>query len=128
MWDVAEFDFWNDRLGIQCGGYNGAVDVQIYHVAKMIVEARLKGTTCYVTDIAKALEMSETHVEMIQYILASVIYPKDDPKALYNDRHPFDYGTSPRGLFVGSLEKAQRFLQEFEEYYETHWEEKISND
>lgn len=110
-------DIW-DRLGIECGGYNQGVDKQIFNVARLIVEAHSsdKGSI-FCTDIAEKLELSVEHVELIQYILASVEYPDHTNP---NDC-PFEYGTSPRGLFVGNPERAEQFIKEFEEDMLTRW-------
>ena len=117
-----DFDFMGERLKIPICCYNSEVDAQIYSVAKMIVDARKRDTVAYNSDISKALGMSPEHVELIQYILAPVVYPGDDQLYL---REPFSYGTSPRGLFVGSMEHAEKFLQEFREYYERQWGEPV---
>ena len=108
----SEFDFWAERLGIACGGYNTAVDSEMLAVAKLIVEAREQKTDCFVTSIAKQLGLIETHVELVQYILASVRY--DDERRPGYAVCPFTYGTSPRGLFVDDLATAKRFVAEFE--------------
>lgn len=109
-------DFWFDRLNIQNGGYHGLVDHNIYSVAKIIVEARRNNSVArYNTDIAKELALSCAHVELIQYILASVRYPIT--KELdHHPNDPFTYGTSPRGLFVDCEVMAEKFLLEFERY------------
>lgn len=119
--DDAEFDFMKDRLGLSTSGYNLDVDEQIYKVAKMIVDARKNDTCAWGTDIAKALGMSPEHVELIQYILDAVIYPAEQSDKNYTDRSPFTYGSSPRGLFVWSEAKADRFIAEFEVYMKELW-------
>jgi hypothetical protein len=111
--DDLDFDIW-DRLGINCGGYNSAVDQQILDVAKIIVEARktARSGCVYTDDIAAQLGFSNEHIELIQYILASVRY-KSQP---HLKDQPFTYGVSPRGLFVDDMECAERFLAEFERH------------
>ncbi len=113
--DEPEFDFWEARLGIPFGGYNSAVDQQIYDVAKLIVEAWGSGAPSFVTTIAAKLGLTAEHVELIQYILAGVRYPTAEGEPFYRGC-AFDYGTSPRGLFVGNIEMARAFLAEFEAY------------
>lgn len=122
----AEFDFWDQRLGINCGGYNSEVDQQIYDVAKMIVDARKSDTSVYMTDIAQALGISNQHAELIQYILAGVCYPVSEEDKKNGERFgtPFTYGTSPRGLFVDNERAANLFLEEFEEHL-GHWEKEL---
>lgn len=109
--DIAEFDIW-DRIGVPYGGYNSAVDQQVFDVAKAIVDARNNDTSIYCDDIAVKLGLSKEHVELIQYLLASVKY--EDREHLKDQ--PFEYGTSPRGLFVADEECAKRFMEEFKQH------------
>jgi len=106
-----EVNIW-DRFGSPCGGYNSAVDEQIYRAAKLIVDARKNEKTLFVDELSGELDISEPHAELIQYLLASVRY-EDRPRLKDS---PFDYGTSPRGLFVGDMECAERFLEEFSKH------------
>lgn len=117
--EESEFDFWTDRLNIRLGGYSGAVDEQIYNVAKLIVEAREADGGVFNDAIADKLGLSRDHVELIQYILASISMPVPEGKPHYSS--PFTYGTSPRGLFVDDLDMAKQFLAEFETYMKEHW-------
>lgn len=104
--------FW-ERLNIPYGGYNSEIDQNIFDVAGAIVLAGMQGGFIYCTDIAERLELSATYVELIQYILASA---KDSP---------FEYGTSPRGLFVSDDKAAQRFMEDFGEYMNASYEEQF---
>ncbi|MDB5352010.1 MAG: hypothetical protein JWN86_3257 [Planctomycetota bacterium] len=107
-----DFDFWADRLNIRCGGYSEAVDRQLHGAIKLIVEARVDGTTTYNDKLAEKLGITRDHAELIQYILASVTMPVPDGK--HAQCECFTYGTSPRGLFVDDLDMARQLLMEFE--------------
>ena len=118
--EKADFDFWSDRLGIQYGCYNGEIDEHIFNVAKLIVGARKIGTGIYNTDIAEELGLPPAYIELIQYILAGVRYPVAEREAWWKG-HPFDYGSSPRGLFVGNEKAANKFIEEYSDYFEREW-------
>ncbi len=128
-----QIDFWGDRLGILYGGYNSGVDQNILDAAKLIVashKAYAAGKPylpMFCLDIAKALELSEEYVELIQYILASVKMPVPENEVIHHTGC-FCYGTSPRGLFVDNLPMAEKFIQEFEEYMERQWGDEDDDD
>lgn len=121
-----KYDLWRDRLNIPVGGYNAAVDQDILKIAKHIIENSLKlrrnepAESYYAREIAEKFGMSETHVELIQYILGSVKY--DTPGGRWEQTSVFDYGIAPRGLFVGNEELAKRFIKDFEKYMYVQWE------
>ena len=117
--EIEKLDFWTERLKVPIGSYNSAVDMNVYNVAKAIVDARKNDTFVHCTDIAAEFSMSPEHVELIQYILAGVQYKRPNPKVgsnLFTDHwtQPFTYGTSPRCLFVDDMETAEIFLKELE--------------
>lgn len=81
MWDI---------LGIECGGYNSDTDNDVFHVLVFLYMYRNNsGVSKFVDNIAKYTGMSESHVELIQYIICS--------------RELADYGTSPRGCWLTDL-------------------------
>ncbi len=109
--DESEFEieeFWSNRIGINAGSYNSEVCRDLYKVAKCVCEGM------FFDDISEVLGMSETHVELIQYILAGVNYPADDENQTWHQRDAFQYCTSPRVLFIAG--SSERFISEFEEY------------
>lgn len=103
-------DFWSDVFNIAYGGYNSEIDYDIYSVSKLIIKENK-----FIVEISENLKLSINYVELILYILASVKY---DGKSV------FEYGTSPRCLFVLDKEIADKFLSDFEKYIEKHWNEK----
>lgn len=107
--DQPDFDFWHDCLGL-VASYNSAVDDDIFAVASLIVEARANNGFVYCDEIAKRLNLSATHVELIQYILAGVRVGGKDA---------FNYGTSPRGLWASDA--ADAFMALYRRAYEEQW-------
>lgn len=78
---------WDGVLGPNnCGGYNTAVDIDILAVLSELYAARKSGDAMFVDDLASKLGMSQTHVELIQYMLCS--------------QDLASYGTSPRGCWL----------------------------
>ena len=111
-----EINIW-DRFELKSGGYSETIDNQIYRVAKMIVEAREQDMTAFNATISEAVGITAEHTELIQYILAGVRY-EDRPRP---SCYPFEYGTSPRCLFVGDEECADLFIKEFEQHLRQNW-------
>ncbi len=115
-------NFMSDRLNLRYGGYNSAVDIQIYNIAKAIMKAREDNTYTFNTELAERFGLSPEHVELIQYILCAVRYDEMNDNA-WGYRSAFTYGTSPRGMFVDDDDQAKRFLAEFRDYYIMEWGE-----
>ncbi|HEY1605579.1 MAG TPA: hypothetical protein VGF77_08260 [Allosphingosinicella sp.] len=122
MSDVALDDNWDDPwvdLGVPLGGYSSSVDDDILAVLKAIRDGsrRLRqnedGPGNYVTDIAKVTGLSESHIELIQYIFCSCDW--------------CDYGTSPRGCFPNwerfDDDGFDALISRFEAYYRRRWKE-----
>jgi len=76
------------------GGYNGEIDLEILEVMRLLKKKR----PIYCTDVAKELGLKPTHVELINYILATLGLA--------------EYGTSPRGCWL--TEKGEEYLKIFE--------------
>lgn len=73
------FDPW-EALELPLASYNGAVEVDIL----VVLEGLLAGR--YNSDISDRSGMTESHVELIQYMLC--------------ESNVCDYGTSPRGCWI----------------------------
>lgn len=114
-------DFMERVLGLRYGGYNGEVDQNIYRVAEIIVDDFKTRSRAHNDHIASRLGLAPSHVELIQYLLCAVFDEYVDGRW----RSAFTYGTSPRGMFVDEIDRAERFLTEFREYYRAHWGEDI---
>lgn len=97
---VGIWDMW-EALGVPNGGYSSAVDLD---VIKVMICIRDK---MYGPDIAAKLGMSNSHVELIQYMLCSVDW--------------CEYGSSPRGCFPNGQENFERLLKACEDYYVHQW-------
>jgi hypothetical protein len=72
----------SEAFGIEVFSYNKAVTNDVWNVFKIIKEDR----PAFVTDIAKRLGLSDSHVELIQYLIC-------------NNDHA-EYGSSPRGCWL----------------------------
>ena len=72
----------SDVVELSCGGYNGAVDDDIWAVLKYIES----DNDSFVTNMAKALKLDKNYVELIQYILCGADL--------------CEYGSSPRGCWL----------------------------
>lgn len=79
-------DIVSNAFRISAFSYNSVVSDDFFHVLSGVSEGR------YNSDIAKATGLSESHVELIQYLLC-------------NGDHA-DYGTSPRGCWLTDKGKA----------------------
>jgi Mn-dependent DtxR family transcriptional regulator len=75
-------DMISTAFGIDVFTYNSEVTDEFWGVLEMVAENR----PAYNTDIAKKLNLKESHVELIQYLLC-------------NKDHA-EYGTSPRGCWL----------------------------
>lgn len=115
-------DFMDLRMGIV--SYNSDIDLDIYKVAKFILME--DGTS--LTKISEKLNLASNYVELIQGFFSKVEYRREVPLnggkydswVDYNAR-PFNYGTSPRGLFCGDREYADLFIREFEWHLKNEW-------
>ena len=77
-------------FGLNCGGYNGEIDYDIFNVLCFLFEHRDNvEVSKYVDNIAKNTGLDPKYVELIQYIICS--------------SELADYGTSPRGCFLTDL-------------------------
>lgn len=75
-----------DELGIQVYSYNQQVSDDLFGVLELLAKAKEAHEALYNTDIARQLQLSESHVELIQYLIC-------------NNDHA-EYGTSPRGCWL----------------------------
>lgn len=72
----------SEAFSIEVFSYNTEVTNEVIAVLKEIKEGR----PAYVTEIASKLNLKESHVELIQYLIC-------------NNDHA-EYGTSPRGCWL----------------------------
>lgn len=90
---------WNSLLGdFNCATYDGAIDLDVLRVARIIREKR----PIFYTEIAKELEIQDRYVQLIQYLLCGV--------------NLAEYGTSPRGCWL--TKQGEQWLENFEPYYQ----------
>lgn len=75
-----------DELGIQVYSYNQQVSDELFGVFELLAKAKEAREAIYNTEIARQLNLSKSHVELIQYLLC-------------NNDHA-EYGTSPRGCWL----------------------------
>ena len=109
--------YWDPWLamGVPCGGYSSTVDDDALSVLRAINDGTKSGRAGgeyrnYVTEITKTTSLSETHVELYQYLFCSANW--------------CEYGTSPRGCwFVYDYGEGfgDRLITAWEEYYQRKW-------
>jgi len=86
-------DTLGEALGIIAFSYNDTVTQEVWDVLTTISEATIPPCS---EDIAKSLDLSPTHVELIQYLICN------------NDNA--EYGVSPRCCWL--TEKGQKLVKE----------------
>lgn len=111
--DGPYWDPW-EVIAIPAGGYNSSVDLDAIYVLRAIRDGVASGKSGddyknYVTDISKRIGMSESHVELWQYIFCSADW--------------CDYGTSPRGCFPAHGLQFDALITAWEAYYVRRWKE-----
>lgn len=73
-------DIVTEAFGVGVFSYNSEVNDEFFNVMSLVAEGK------YNSDIAKTLNLKESHVELIQYLLCNADHA--------------DYGTSPRGCWL----------------------------
>lgn len=111
--DGPYWDPW-EVIAIPAGGYSSSVDLDAIYVLRAIRDGVASGKSGgdyknYVTDISKRTGMSESHVELWQYIFCSANW--------------CDYGTSPRGCFPADGLQFDALITAWEAYYLRRWKE-----
>lgn len=95
-------EFWEPLLGENhCASYDSAVDLDVLNVLGELYKARKNDEAIFYTKISKNLNMAETHVELIQFILCGADFA--------------EYGTSPRGCWL--TDKGIKFYEQNKKYH-----------
>jgi hypothetical protein len=113
-------EYWDpwDVMRVPLGGYSSEVDGDVIRVLRAIrtglanSRADNAGHGFYCTEIAEALGLAPSHVELLQYMFCSAGW--------------CEYGTSPRGCwFVHDKGEnfGDRLIEAWEAYYLRHWGE-----
>lgn len=104
---VLEWDFW-DEVGLHCAGYSAQIDADLFKVF-LGVRAGM-----YLTEIAKHFDLPESYVELLQYALCSIGW--------------CDYGTSPRGCFVGADQNADALQEKLLKWFIANWSDEEAHE
>lgn len=79
-------DIISRAFNIQVFSYNGKVTSEFWSVLRLMGSSKDLDQAIFNTEIAEATGLTESHVELIQYLIC-------------NNDHA-DYGTSPRGCWL----------------------------
>jgi len=92
VWEEEEEQAFNnivtEAFKIDVFSYNSKVTDEFWSVLDLIGKAKEAGDSIFNTDLAKQTGLTESHVELIQYLLC-------------NNDHA-EYGSSPRGCWLTS--------------------------